>query len=98
MLLCVFPTQSGQKSALGYCVNSRQPVSCLLHVNSVTAPAAQVAGLVRSAVNALRTFGNVILLCAQERKRQGKNSGDHSTQALSIQGVRRVYSFVLASP
>lgn len=58
----------------------------------------RLLGLVRSAVNALRTFGNLILLCAQERKRQGKNRGDHSTQALSIQGVRRVYSFVLASP
>lgn len=58
----------------------------------------RLLGLVRSAVNALRTFGNLILLCAQERKRQGKNSGDYSTQALSIQGVRRVYSFVLASP
>lgn len=58
----------------------------------------RLLGLVRSAVNALRTFGNLILLCAQERKRQGKNRGDHSTQALSIQGVRRLYSFVLASP
>lgn len=31
--------------------------------------------LVRSAVNALRAFGNSVLLCAQERKRHGENGG-----------------------
>lgn len=75
---------------------SPYPVFSMLTVLQHLQP--RLLGLVRSAVNALRTFGNLILLCAQERRRQGKNRGDHSTQALSIQGVRRVYSFVLASP
>lgn len=54
--------------------------------------------LVRSAVNALRTFGNSVLLCAQERKRHGENGGGHRSQALSIQGVRGVQTFVRDDP
>lgn len=54
--------------------------------------------LIGSAVNPLRSFGNLILLYAQERKRQGDKGGDHSSQALSIHGDRGVYTFVLDDP